>query len=59
MKILHLGYFNEKFMGESLLQKEETIRIRRLFKKSLHGLEVSGTTRKTIQKKLIKLLTFL
>lgn len=50
-------YFNEKFMGESLLQKEETIRIRRLFKKSLHGLEVSGTTRKTIQKKLIKLLT--
>ncbi|MDB4292580.1 AraC family transcriptional regulator [Maribacter sp.] len=49
-------YFNEKFMGESLLQKEETIRIRRLFKKSLRGLQVNGATRKITQKKLVKLL---
>lgn len=50
-------YFNEKFMGESLLQKEETIRIRQLFKKSLRGLEVTGKTKKTVQKMLTKLLT--
>jgi AraC-like DNA-binding protein len=49
-------YFNEKFIGESLLQKEETIRIRQLFKKSLRGLEVTGKTNKTIQKMLSKLL---
>lgn len=50
-------YFNEKFMGESLLQKEETIRIRQLFKKSLRGVEVTGKTKKTVQKMLTKLLT--
>lgn len=49
-------YFNEKFMGESLLQKEETIRIRRLFKKSLRGLEVTGATNRSVQKMLAKLL---
>lgn len=49
-------YFNEKFMGESLLQKEETIRIRRLFKKSLRGLEVTGATNRTVEKMLSKLL---
>lgn len=50
-------YFNEKFLGESLLQTEETIRIRRLFKKSLRGLELAGNTRKTVKKMLSKLLT--
>ncbi len=50
-------YFNEKFLGESLLQKEETIRIRQLFKKSLRGLELTGNTRKTVKKMLSKLLT--
>lgn len=49
-------YFNEKFMGESLLQKEETIRIRQLFKRSLRGLEVTGKTKKEIQKMLSKIL---
>lgn len=49
-------YFNEKFLGESLLQKEEAIRIRQLFKKSLRGLEVTGKTSKTVQKLLSNLL---
>lgn len=43
-------YFNEDFMGKSLLQTEEAIRIRQLFKKSIRGLEVRGKTRKTIHK---------
>lgn len=49
-------YFNEKFLGESLLQKEEAIRIRQLFKKSLRGLEVTGKASKTVQKLLSNLL---
>lgn len=49
-------YFNENFIGKSLLQKQETIRIRQLLKKSLRGLDVTGKTRKKIQKMLSKLL---
>lgn len=49
-------YFNENFIGKSLMQKEETIRIRQLLKKSLRGLDVTGKTRKKIQKMLSKLL---
>ena len=43
-------YFNEHFMGKNLLQTEEAIRIRQLFKKSILGLEVRGKTRKKIHK---------
>lgn len=49
-------YFSEDFMGENLLQKEETIRIRHLLKKSLRGLDITGETRKEVQKMLSKLL---
>lgn len=49
-------YFNASFFGESLLQKEEAIRIRSLFKTSLRGLEVTGKTRKIVQKRLSELL---
>lgn len=49
-------YFNEKFMGDHFLQKEETIRIHRLFKRSLRGLEVTGKANKKVQKMLSKLL---
>ncbi len=43
-------YFNEKLLGKSLLQTEEAIRIRQLFKKSLRGLDVTGRTRETVHK---------
>lgn len=48
-------YFNENFIGQSLLQTEEAIRIRQLFKKSLRGLDVTGKTRKTVRKMISEL----
>ena len=41
-------YFHEDFIGEGLLQKEEMIKLRQLFQKSLRGLDITGNTAKTI-----------
>lgn len=49
-------YFHEDFIGESLLQKEEMIKLRQLFQKSLRGLDISGKTAKTIGAMMNKLL---
>lgn len=49
-------YFHDNFVSENLLQKEEAIKLRQLFKKSLRGIEVTGKTAKIVQKMLLKLL---
>jgi len=49
-------YFNESLIGSQLLQKEETIKLRQLFQKSLRGIEVGGITASHIENKLLKLL---
>lgn len=49
-------YFNENLIGENLLQKEESIIVRRLFQNSLRGIEVEGETAKSVQEMLLKLL---
>src|SRR5690606_27131376 len=43
-----VDYFHEDFIGEGLLQKEEMIKLRQLFQKSLFGLDITGKTAKTI-----------
>nr|WP_252734355.1 MULTISPECIES: AraC family transcriptional regulator [Arenibacter] len=42
-------YFHDDFIGQSLLQKEEMIKLRQLFQKSLRGLDVMGKTADTIR----------
>jgi AraC-like DNA-binding protein len=49
-------YFNDNLIGQSLLQTEEAIRIRQLFKRSLRGLDVTGKTRKTVWEMISGLL---
>lgn len=49
-------YFNESLIGSHLLQKEETIKLRQLFQKSLRGIEVTGATASHIENKMLKLL---
>lgn len=51
-------YFNENLIGENLLQKEESIKIRQLFKNSLRGICVDSNTSKSIQQSLLNLLKF-
>ncbi|HUH46514.1 MAG TPA: AraC family transcriptional regulator [Arenibacter sp.] len=41
-------YFHEDFIGDGLLRKEEMIKLRQLFQKSLRGLDVTGKTARTI-----------
>lgn len=48
-------YFQEDFIGKSLLNKEEGIRIKQLFKKSLRGFDVSGETAQSIGEMLLNL----
>lgn len=48
-------YFDHDFISESLLQKEEYIRLRRLFKKSLFGFDIVGETAVLIRKKIEEL----
>jgi len=48
-------YFQEDFISKSLLNKEEGIRIRQLFKKSLRGFDVTDKTAKSIGKSLLNL----
>ncbi|GLR18542.1 AraC family transcriptional regulator [Portibacter lacus] len=50
-------YFNEELISENLLQKEEVIKIRKLFKKSLRGVDIQGPVAKTIKKMLINLVS--
>lgn len=51
-------YMNENFLGEHFLEKEEIVTLRKLFKKSLRGLEFFGSPRQeviTLMKELTKL----
>ena len=49
-------YFHDNFVSKNLLQKEEAIKLRQLFKKSLRGIEITGKTAKTIRKMLLNIL---
>ena len=49
-------YFHDDFIGKSLLQKEEMIKLRQLFQKSLRGLDVTGRTADTIRSMINNLL---
>nr|WP_262921978.1 AraC family transcriptional regulator [Arenibacter sp. A80] len=49
-------YFHDDFIGQSLLQKEEMIKLRQLFQKSLRGLDVSGKTADSIRTMIHNLL---
>ncbi len=49
-------YFHENFISDHFLQKEEGIKLRQLFKKSLRGLAIMGRTAQEIQKMMQYLL---
>lgn len=49
-------YFNENLIGKNLLQKEQSIKLKKLFQNSLRGIEAKGKTAKSIQKMLSNLL---
>ncbi len=49
-------YFNEKFLGESLLEKEEMTAIRQLLQKAEKGMEILGDTNQKIKKMMNELL---
>ncbi len=49
-------YFQDNFIGENLMQKEEAIKLRQLFRKSRRGMDITGKTAQTVQKMLLKLL---
>lgn len=51
-------YLNENFLGDRFLEKEEIIMLKKLFVRSLRGLEFHGSTRQeviTLMKELLKL----
>ncbi|MBT8184385.1 MAG: AraC family transcriptional regulator [Eudoraea sp.] len=48
-------YFREDIIGKSILAKEEGIKLRQLFKKSLRGFDVKGDTAEIIGQKLLEL----
>ncbi|CAM3332950.1 AraC family transcriptional regulator [Zobellia roscoffensis] len=50
-------YFDHDFISAPLLHKEEYIRLRQLFKKSLRGFKVVGATAKSLRKKIADLPT--
>src|SRR5690606_2129537 len=43
-------YFQDDFLGNSLLEKEEAFQIKRLFRKAYSGLEILGETAVTVSK---------
>jgi AraC-like DNA-binding protein len=49
-------YFHENILGESLLKKEEAIKIRQLLKNSVRGLDIHGKAAQHTTKMLRKLL---
>lgn len=48
-------YFHENFISDSLLKKEEGIKIRQLFKKSLRGFDVTNNSINTIAQMILQL----
>ena len=49
-------YFHESFIGTDLLEKEEMIKLKQLFKKSLRGIDIYGDTAKEVRDMLQNLL---
>lgn len=49
-------YFHEDFLGENLLQTDESIPLRQLFHKSLRGIEFMGDTAKRLQSLMLDLV---
>lgn len=49
-------YFHDDFVSKSLLEKEELIKLKQLFRKSLRGIEITGNTAKIIKGMMIGLL---
>lgn len=49
-------YFNEKFLGDSLLNKEEMASVKYLFARANQGLEIVGNTNIKIKKRMKELL---
>jgi AraC-like DNA-binding protein len=49
-------YFHENFLGKELMDKEEMIKLRQLFRKSLRGIDITGQTAKKVRKMLYNLL---
>jgi AraC-like DNA-binding protein len=49
-------YFHEDFVQGKLFQKEEAIKLRRLFKRSSRGISVKGETAEKVRQMLIQLL---
>ncbi len=50
-------YFHEDFLGKQLLEKNELYRVRQLFSKGRHGLEITGATRDQVTGLMQTLLT--
>ena len=48
-------YFQENFIGNGLLYKEEGIKLRQLFDKSLRGFDVKGKTAEEVKQRLLEL----
>lgn len=49
-------YFHEDFMGRTLLQKEEMIKLRQLFTKSQRGLDITGGATPIVKRMMLELL---
>lgn len=48
-------YFNENFISDTLLDKEEGILLRKLFRNSLRGIDINGKTANTIGQLILNL----
>ncbi|WP_339842188.1 cupin domain-containing protein [uncultured Maribacter sp.] len=49
-------YFHEDFLGENFLQKDEAIRLRQVFHKSLRGMEFTDQTALTLKELMLALI---
>tara|TARA_R110000823_G_scaffold233039_1_gene359397 strand:- start:1297 stop:2166 length:870 start_codon:yes stop_codon:yes gene_type:complete len=49
-------YFHEDFLGENLLHKDEAIRLRQVFHKSLRGMEFTEQTALTLKEQMLDLI---
>ncbi|MEQ9440645.1 MAG: AraC family transcriptional regulator [Cyclobacteriaceae bacterium] len=49
-------YFHQDFLGDSLLQKKEMVKVRQLFEIALRGMEIFGPTNKKITQRMLSLL---
>jgi len=50
-------YFHEDFLPNALLHTEEAIKVRKLLKKAIRGLHITGSTADVIHQKMLELLT--